>query len=134
MKTEIERRKKININFNIGPLIDVVFQLLLFFALTSYFVTNPGIEVSLPESQEAGELNQDNAVIYINSKNEIFFKGEMIGLDELNSVLKSSNNRSVILRADKSVHLEFVVAVMDRVKSCGIRDLIIATKPEAKSR
>lgn len=134
MKTEIERRKKININFNIGPLIDVVFQLLLFFALTSYFVSNPGIPVSLPESQEAGELNQDNAVIYINSKNEIFFKGEMIGLEELNSALKSSNNKSVILKADKNVHLEFIVAVMDRVKSCGIRDLIIATKPEAKAR
>ena len=132
MNTEIEHRKKITVNFNIGPLIDVVFQLLLFFALTSYFVTNPGIEVSLPESEAVGDIDQDNVILYITRNNQIFCHGIVVGINELEDFLKSSNSpkKTVILKADKTVQLEFIVMVMDRVKKSGIKELVIATKVE----
>ncbi|HPP95168.1 MAG TPA: biopolymer transporter ExbD [Spirochaetota bacterium] len=132
MNTEIEHRKKITVNFNIGPLIDVVFQLLLFFALTSYFVTNPGIEVSLPESEAVGDIDQDNVILYITRDNQIFCHGIVVGINELEDFLKSSNSpkKTVILKADKTVQLEFIVMVMDRVKKSGIKELVIATKVE----
>ncbi|HOK01711.1 MAG: biopolymer transport protein ExbD [Spirochaetes bacterium ADurb.Bin218] len=132
MNTEIEHRKKITVNFNIGPLIDVVFQLLLFFALTSYFVTNPGIEVSLPESEAVGDIDQDNVILYITRNNQIFCHGIVVGINDLEDFLKSSNSpkKTVILKADKTVQLEFIVMVMDRVKKSGIKELVIATKVE----
>ncbi|HON17089.1 MAG TPA: biopolymer transporter ExbD [Spirochaetota bacterium] len=132
MNTEIEHRKKITVNFNIGPLIDVVFQLLLFFALTSYFVTNSGIEVSLPESEAVGDIDQDNVILYITRDNQIFCHGIVVGINELEDFLKSSNSpkKTVILKADKTVQLEFIVMVMDRVKKSGIKELVIATKVE----
>ncbi len=132
MNTEIEHRKKITVNFNIGPLIDVVFQLLLFFALTSYFVTNPGIEVSLPESEAVGDIDQDNVILYITRDNQIFCHGIVVGINDLEDFLKSSNSpkKTVILKADKTVQLEFIVMVMDRVKKSGIKELVIATKVE----
>lgn len=132
MNTEIEHRKKITVNFNIGPLIDVVFQLLLFFALTSYFVTNPGIEVSLPESEAVGDIDQDNVILYITRNNQIFCHGIVVGINDLEDFLTSSNSpkKTVILKADKTVQLEFIVMVMDRVKKSGIKELVIATKVE----
>ncbi len=132
MNTEIEHRKKITVNFNIGPLIDVVFQLLLFFALTSYFVTNPGIEVSLPESEAVGDIDQDNVILYITRNNQIFCHGIVVGINDLEDFLKSSNSpkKTVILKADKTVQLEFIVMVMDCVKKSGIKELVIATKVE----
>ncbi len=66
MSTErlnIDRRKKVSVDLNIAPLIDVVFQLLLFFALTSYFVSNPGIEVALPKAGSALSVEKNHIVI-----------------------------------------------------------------------
>ncbi|MEJ5363409.1 MAG: biopolymer transporter ExbD [Spirochaetota bacterium] len=128
----IERRKKVMIDLNIAPLIDVVFQLLLFFALTSYFVANPGIEVSLPKANSAVTVQRNNIEIYITGSNAIYCnaaKVELLALKEMLSTL-SASSKTVILKADKSVQLGMVVQVIDIVKQTQVKDLVIATSME----
>lgn len=128
----IERRKKVVINLNIAPLIDVVFQLLLFFALTSYFVANPGIEVSLPKANSAVTVQRNNIMIHITSNNTIYCNATKVELPELKQMLLalSSSSKTVILKADKTVQLGVVVQVIDIVKQTEVKDLVIATSTE----
>ncbi|MCX8123148.1 MAG: biopolymer transporter ExbD [Spirochaetes bacterium] len=134
MSTErlnIDRRKKVAINLNIAPLIDVVFQLLLFFALTSYFVANPGIEIALPKAESAVTVQKDNVIIYITANKEIFCGDSIVELSHLKTKLLSMpSSKTVIVKADKTVELGFVVGVIDIIKQTAINNLIIATTME----
>ncbi len=128
----IERRKKVVINLNIAPLIDVVFQMLLFFALTSYFVANPGIEVSLPKANSAVAVQRNNIMIHITDSSTIYCNATRVELPELKQMLVSlsSASKTVILKADKTVQLGVVVQVIDIVKQTEVKDLVIATSTE----
>lgn len=125
----IERRKKISVELNIAPLIDVVFQLLLFFALTSYFVTNPGIEVSLPNAESAVTVQKQHTVVYITKEGTLFCNSTKTDFATLSDTLKNvpSTAKTVILKSDESVPLGLVVKVIDSIKVAGIKDLVIAT-------
>ncbi len=128
----IERRKKVVIDLNIAPLIDVVFQLLLFFALTSYYVTNPGIEVSLPKANSAVTVQRNNIEIYITGSNAIYCNATKVELSELKEMLStlSAASKTIILKADKTVQLGMVVQVIDIIKQTQVKDLVIATSME----
>ncbi len=127
---EIERRKKISVDFNIAPLIDVVFQLLVFFALTSYFVTNPGIEVALPGAESAVNIQKQHIIVYITKEGSIYCNTNKTELQELTAILKGmpSQSKTVILKSDETVSLGMVVKVIDAIKTAGITDLVIATE------
>jgi len=125
----IERRKKVVIDLNIAPLIDVVFQLLLFFALTSYFVANPGIEVSLPKANSAVTVPRNTIEIYITRTNAIYCNATEVKLPALKQMLAtlSAGSKTVVLKADKTVQLGLVVQVIDVIKQTQVKDLVIAT-------
>ena len=126
---DIERRKKVSVELNIAPLIDVVFQLLLFFVLTTSYVTNPGIEVALPKAASAVPVQKEHIELYITKENAVYYNNEKVTLDNLKKRLEnmSSLSKTVILKADKSVELGMVVQVIDVVKQTDIKDLVIAT-------
>ncbi len=137
MSTErlnIDRRKKVLVDLNIAPLIDVVFQLLLFFALTSYFVSNPGIEVALPKAGSALSVEKNHIVIYITEDKTIYCNNSVVELSHLKETLASMpSSKTVILKADKNIPLGFAVQVIDIIKQTEIKDLVIATSMEEKN-
>lgn len=126
----IERRKKVSVNLNIAPLIDVVFQLLLFFALTAYFVAHQGIEVSLPNSQSAVPIQRQQVTVFVTKNGEVYYNSEKIAISQLSNMLMQSklDNQTVILKSDESVHLGLIVKVIDEIKRAGLKDLVIATE------
>jgi len=132
LAVDIERRKKVSVELNIAPLIDVVFQLLLFFVLTTSYVTNPGIEVALPKAASAVPVQKEHIELYITKENAVYYNNEKVTLDNLRNRLKNmpSLSKTVILKADKSVELGMVVQVIDVVKQTNIKDLVIATTQE----
>lgn len=127
----IERRKKAATDLNIAPLIDVVFQLLLFFALTSYFIAHPGIEVSLPRADSAVAVQKDHIIIAVTRENEVYCNNQKVELSQLKETLESMDtSKTVILKADKNIQLGLVVQVIDIIKQTDIKDLVIATSGE----
>lgn len=125
----IERRKKVMIDLNIAPLIDVVFQLLLFFALTSYIVANPGIEISLPKAHSAVTVPRNTIEIYITGTNTIYCNAAKVELSALQKMLAtlSAGSKTVALKADKTVQLGLIVQVIDVIKQTQVKDLVIVT-------
>lgn len=118
---------------DITSLVDIVFQLLIFFVLTTTFVSNPGIEVDLPraKSQEIRH-DTDEIVIALTQRGQIVLHGKAIDLDQLALVFENTaatqKNTMVILQADDKVAHGRVVEVMDLAKDKGLDRLAIATQ------
>ncbi len=58
MKFRRDRKRRINPNLDMTPLIDVVFQLLIFFMLSATFVVQSSIQIEMPEAEGAAQLDQ----------------------------------------------------------------------------
>ena len=130
---EIERRN-IKINLQIAPLIDVIFNLLLFFMLTYQITRDPGIKITLPKTLTANLQDEEKIIIFVNKKNEIFLNETKASIDKLKYALeerlKVSQKKTVILKADEKINLGLAVKVMDIAKQANAEGIVISTKME----
>lgn len=135
---EFEGRKKISTSLNIAPLIDVVFQLLIFFMLTANFITQPGIKLVLPSAVTSKPHQDDNVTVFITEDNELYLNETRISLDELLEKLKpkilSAKKKTVIIKADEKINLGLAVKVMDIAKQADVEGVVISTKSEDAKR
>ena len=132
---EFEGRKKINPQLNIAPLIDMVFLLLIFFMLSSNFVDQPGIKITLPTALTAKvQPTKEDIVIFISRDNKLYLNKQELSVEDLpdglKGVVESSKNKSVIIKADETIDLGLAVQVMDIAKKAGATGLIVAAKTE----
>lgn len=129
---EFEERKKIDTHLNIAPLIDVVFQLLIFFALSSQLVVHRGIKINLPTALNANTQAKQNIAIFITQENNLYIDQEQVSLDTLLEKLKikmlGSNKKAVVISADEKVNLGLAIKVMDIAKQSGSDELTISAK------
>lgn len=117
---------------DIAPLIDIVFQLLIFFMLTSSFVIQPGIKVNLPKAVTSEVIKYENIEILVSSENVTYLNGQIVNLQELKSFLKQAakRNQTVLIKADTRAYLGRVVEIWDMCRDSGITQINIATNQE----
>ncbi len=129
---ELERRRKADTNLNIAPLIDIVFLLLIFFVLSSHFVSPQGFKVKLPAAAGAQTQKNEQVTVFIDKDGNIFLNDSKIKFDQLESLIGSELNRSssktVVIKADEDVLLGLAVKVMDIAKEANADGLVISTK------
>ena len=120
------------------PLIDVVFQLLIFFLLTTTFAINVregGLEVDLPRAKSAQiPALQKQVVVAVLKDGRVVLGGEAISFDRLHDKLKDVAEQDpqtlVVVQADKAVEHGKVVRVMDLAATLGLKRLAIAAVQE----
>lgn len=116
---------------DIAPLIDVVFQLLIFFMLTSSFIFQPGIKIKLPKAVTSEVIREEALVVVITADNQIFLKKKPVTLQQLKSKLKlQRKDRPLLIKADKKASLGTVVDVWDICREVNINQINIATTQE----
>jgi len=117
---------------DIAPLIDIVFQLLIFFMLTSSFVMQPGIKVNLPRAVTSEVVKYENIEIVISGESVIYLNGNVITVQELKALFKqvAKRNQSILIKADKRASLGKVVEIWDMARDLGITQINIATNQE----
>jgi biopolymer transport protein ExbD len=118
---------------DVTPMIDVVFQLVLFFMVSTTFKTSPGIQVDLPRStQDVVVADKEDLEVYITANGAIFLDESPVGRDVLDRRLTSAAlvnpETLVVIKADTGVDHGRVVAVMDLARSRGLTRLAIATE------
>ncbi len=131
-----KRYKKIEkglAQIDIAPLIDVVFQLLVFFMLTSSFVVSSGIEVNLPKAITSELLSKtEEKTVVINSEDAVFFGNKAVSITELKKLLQDASethqNLTVIIKADKLSSLGRIIDVWDVCRQIGIEKINIAAR------
>ncbi len=129
---EFERGKRIRIHLDIAPLIDIVLLLLIFFMLTSNFIMQPGIKITLPKAKTSKPQEEENIIIFITEDNEIYLNERKISIDELKDALeeklKTAQKKTVVLKADEKINLGLAVQVMDIAKEAKAESLVISTQ------
>jgi len=115
--------------FDLTPMIDCVFQLLIFFLVVAKFAEEErAIELALPEAGAAQPLVErpQEMLVSIDEAGRYFVGGKHVALDELRRILKAAavNNparQSVVLRADRRCVWQFVVAALNACQEAKIR-------------
>ena len=124
----VERRETV---FDLMPLIDVIFLLIIFFMLTTSFrAVFQGIKVDLPTTTTPQEKIEENIIISIRKDNRIYLDKTQVTTSKLVSSLKKKlggKKGLVIVNADKEVRHGKVVEVMDLAKQAGAGRLGILT-------
>lgn len=128
----IKRKSKINLNFNMSSMTDIVFLLLIFFMVSSTLINPNALRLLLPQSTNQ---TSDRPIVVVSiDKNYTFYLNEKVipfSMLERRLVeeLKEQEDPCISLQADKSVPLEQIVKVMNIAKDHKYR-LILATTPE----
>ena len=114
---------------DIAPLIDIIFQLLIFFMLTSSFIMQPGIKVNLPKAVTSQVIKEKNIIIVVSSEDVIYIDSKVFTLKELKPYLEKnvSLEPTILIKSDRRSSLGAVVEVWDLCRDVGIDQVNIAT-------
>ena len=123
-------------------LTDIILNMFIFFftAFSLVYTFNPSreskIAIKLPQADVKSPVDKTNPIVVgINNRNEIFLDNRPRTLGEVRAELRSlialDKDRSVIIRADKSVVFDRVVQVLDAARNSGVERLGIAIEEKA---
>jgi biopolymer transport protein ExbD len=114
-------------------MIDVVFLLIFFLLLSSNFVLQPGISISLPVSRFSlgPQVNPQIISITGGPAPAVYFRDQKVALDQLGPLLDAAQTegRPVIIKADRLTPYDVVVAVTNAALAHGISSVSLATAP-----
>ncbi len=128
------------IAIHLTALIDIVFLLLIYFLLTSSFVQQEGIPISLPEIRTTGLYPENIPVILIDQGGQFYLEKKAVSDNELSIQLRAfialSTDKGVVIKADKLVAYERVVQALDIAKENGaeVLNLAVEKKPDPSSQ
>lgn len=131
---KLTRTKQYNFGWLVlFPLVDVAFLLMFFLLLSSNFMLQPGISLSLPFSRFTlgPQINQQIISITGGAVPAIYFRNQKVNLEQLGPLLDAAKheNRSIIIKADRSTPYELVIAVTNAALEHGISSVSLATTP-----
>ena len=139
---EIERQLRKFKAIPLISLIDVVFQLLIYFMLTTSFTRSESLQLSMPPAMEAAKLaKQDDAQtlhIYISNNGETFLESKSMDEQalgqELRSMIAVNPDRGILVLSAAQVPVKVLVRVMDRIytavgKNISVADWVIPPQP-----
>lgn len=117
---------------DIAPLIDMIFQLLIFFMLTSSFIIQPGIKVNLPKAITSEAVKPEKTEIVISAENVSYFNGKVVTMQELKALLKqvAKAKQPILIKSDRRASLGRIVEIWDMCRDLGITQINIATDKE----
>ena len=124
------KNSKEQAEIKITPLIDMVFILLIFFIVTTSFVSETGLTVERPQARSSESLERESVLIGIGPSGEIYMSGQRVSIFSLRPLiehqLKNNPKLSTVLVADKSVSAELIVRVMDELRLGGVERIALA--------
>jgi biopolymer transport protein ExbD len=131
MRTRRSYRARISPTLDLTPMVDVVFLLIIFFMVSTTFITlETGLPVDLPQATTAEGQPEGLPTVTIDAQQRIYLAGTEVVEEELvealRSVLADAEVETVVLRADQSVPHGLTVRVMDAIKRAGAARVAIA--------
>ena len=135
---KFRRRLELQSNLNLIPMVDVVFQLVLFFLVSTTFVLAPGIKLTLPASGTAESVVMEQMVVTIVSTDEVYLNKERLsglpGLGERIAEMPETDRKqvlAVIIEADQNVAYGLMVQALDVLRQNGFKNVGLRTRDVA---
>jgi len=117
--------------FSQSGLTDIILLLLIFFLLTSSFVTNFGIRINVPQAESSVTNNAQQISVAITANGDFFVDGEQTTSGSLSSVIRqvyqNKPNASLVVRADRDSRVDDAVRVMNIGQALNM-NIVMATE------
>ncbi len=117
---------------NVTPLVDVSLVLVIIFMVTAPLFSQPIMTVEIPKAITDEGKESENVTITINPEEKIAVNAKEVTDDEFKGELKlqlqKSNDKVVIIRADKLTNHGIIVEALDLAKELGAKSLVFATE------
>lgn len=130
---DIPRQRRPGLTLDMTPLIDCVFQLLIFFMLSSTFLT-PVLELDLPQAtSDAAETPPEQIFLSITAEGELYLNQLPVAWDSLESRLSdsvgASRDKVVTVRGDKQMRFDYFVRAFSAAQAAGAKRVDVAHTP-----
>jgi biopolymer transport protein ExbD len=126
----LKKRSKVNAEFNMSSLTDIIFLLLIFFMLTSSVVSPNAMNLKLPGRSDSPATASDRKLddVRIDGEGRFYFNNKRISAEELETRLsaKAGGNYSMYISPDTKAPVEGVVTVMDIAERLGVTGVLAA--------
>lgn len=131
----LQSKFKADAGFSMSSMTDIIFLLLIFFMLTSSFITPSGLNVSLPSAKKS-EIVLQKVTVTITGDLQYMVNSKAVSREQVESVLTqelagADQEGVVVLHVDKSVPTELFVEVAGIAAALNAK-VSIATKPAEK--
>lgn len=130
----LKRRSHLKANVDLIPMIDIVFQLILFFLVSTTFAILPGIKVNLPESSTAKGESKAGITITAKASGIMYFNDRQVTFETLDECLekfdteeKPRSEYPVTLEADSEVTNGTIVTLFDVLRKNGFSAVNLRT-------
>jgi len=134
IKFQQTANKKKKGEVNLTPMIDIIFNLLIFFLITAV-ISQKGLNIKLPSADSAEKRPPKSLEISITADKKIIFDGQEISEKQIFEKLKQEKNRPeedkfdiVTLKSDENAPFGLFVTVMDSARKLGFDNLVIAAE------
>lgn len=109
----LQSKNKIDASFSMSSMTDIIFLLLIFFMLTSSFITPSGLPVNLPSS-ETSDIVMQEVTVSVTKDLRYSVNDRIVGRDQIKAELASlleGKKGQVVLHIDKEVPVEYLVEI-----------------------
>ena len=128
------RKLQLRTTLDLVPLIDVVFQLIIYFMVATTFIVTPGISLLLPRSTTSEPVAMTRFVVTILSRGEIYLNKERYDLRGLDGRLRAISKvekekvKTIIIEGDSDVPYSLMVDVLDILRNNGFKGVNLRTR------
>jgi biopolymer transport protein TolR len=117
---------------NVTPLVDVMLVLLIISMLAAPMLQR-GIPLELPATETASEIDEARVVVSVDRNVRIRINDRPVHYDlfgdRMKAIAMQRPGETVYLRADKHLHYEEVLLVMDTIRKAGVSRVALVTVP-----
>jgi biopolymer transport protein ExbD len=119
-------------DINVTPLVDVMLVLLII-SMVAAPMLERGIQLDLPATESATEIDQARVVVSLDRDGRIQINDRPVHPDLLEQHMKTlaaeRPQETVFLRADRLIPYGEVLLVMDRIRKAGVTRVALVTVP-----
>lgn len=126
------RRLQPNARPDLVPMIDVVFQLVVFFMVSSTFVVTPGLNLDLPAATASEPVAMTNVVVSVVAEDEVYLNRDRFTIEQLNTevarLVETEQLAGVVIEGDSGARYELMIRVLDILRQNGLRAASLRTR------
>jgi biopolymer transport protein ExbD len=119
---------------NITPLIDMVFILLIFFAVNASFVKESGVEIERPSARTAELQQKANIMIAVTANDEVWIDRQRVDPRSVRGHVErlhaENPEGAVVILADDASKTGLVIEVLDQTRLAGVENVAVAATPD----
>ena len=118
---------------DLAPMLDFVLNLLIFFIITTSFVKEAGVKVSLPDALTAEHKDTGNILIAVRANGDVWIDKRRVDLRALRDIVERMHierpEDTVVIIGDSAAPSGVVTQIIEQVRSVGIKEVSLGASP-----